>query len=137
MFEKLSIPSLSLLNKFSYGVDDALKRLLFRGCILMIDEMYLEKPAQYRLGEYLGERKEEEENLDKEIVAFRVVGLKQAIPFVVQAIAKVTFNGKWLTKKFSDNIVNLIEVGLCVQVIVTNNHSANVNTFSALIKIIF
>ena len=103
----------------------------------MIDEMYLEKPAQYRLGEYLGERKEEEENLDKEIVAFRVVGLKQAIPFVVQAIAKVTFNGKWLTKKFSDNIVNLIEVGLCVQGIVTNNHSANVNTFSALIKIIF
>ena len=68
---------------------------------------------------------------------FRVVGLKQPIPFVVQAIPKVTFNRQWLTKKFSDNIDNHKEVGLCVRSIVTDNHSANVNAFSALIKITF
>ena len=34
--------------------------------------------------------------------------------------------------KISDNIDNLIEIGLCVRGIVTNNHSANVNAFSAL-----
>ena len=34
--------------------------------------------------------------------------------------------------KISDNIDNLIEIGLCVRSIVTNNHSANVNAFSAL-----
>ena len=56
------------------------------------------------------------------------------MPFVVQAIPKVTFNGQWLAETFSDNIDNLIEFGLCVQGIVTNNHSADVNAFSALIK---
>ena len=67
---------------------------------------------------------------------FMVVGLKQSIPFVVQAIPEVIFNRHWLVKKISDNIDNLIEFGLCVRSIqVTVNHSANVNVFSALIKI--
>ena len=64
-----------------------------------------------------------------------VVELKQSILFVVQAIADITFNGQWLAKKFSDNIDILIEVGLCVRGIVTENHS--INTLSALIKITF
>ena len=65
-----------------------------------------------------------------------VVGLKQSIPFVVQAIPEVIFNGHWLVEKISDNIDNLIEFGLCVRSIqVTDNHSANVNAFSPLIKI--
>ena len=34
--------------------------------------------------------------------------------------------------KISDNIDNLAEIGLCVRGIVTDNHSANVNAFSAL-----
>ena len=48
-----------------------------------------------------------------------VVRLKQFTPFVVQAIPQpsqanpeVTFNGQWLAKKISDNIDNLIEIGL-------------------------
>ena len=41
-----------------------------------------------------------------------VVGLKQSIPFVVQAIPEVIFNGHWLVEKISDNIDNLIEFGL-------------------------
>ena len=51
-----------------------------------------------------------------------VVGLKQSIPFVVQVIPEVTFNGQWLTEKISDNIDNLIEIELCVRGIVTDNH---------------
>ena len=65
-----------------------------------------------------------------------VVGFKLPIPFVIQAIPEVTFNAQWLTEIFSDNIDNLIEFGLCVQGIVTDNHSANVNAFSTLIKIV-
>ena len=68
-----------------------------------------------------------------------VVQLKHSTPFVVQAIPQasqanpeVTFNGQWLAEKISDNIDSLIEIGLSVRVIVTDNHSANVNTFSAL-----
>ena len=63
-----------------------------------------------------------------------VVGFKLSIPFVVQAIPEVTFNGQWLTETFSDNSDNLIEFGLCVRGIVTDNHSANVNAFQVLIK---
>ena len=90
-------------------------------CILMIDEMYLPKSAQYQLGLYVGAEKE---------------WLKQSIPFVVQAIPEVIFNGHWLVEEISDNIDNLIEFRLCVRSIqVTVNHSANVNAFPALIKI--
>ena len=45
--------------------------------------------------------------------------------------------GQWLAKKISDNIDNLIEIGLSARGIVTDNHSANVNTFSALKNIQF
>ena len=78
---------------------------------------------------------DKEGNLYKGIVAFMVVGLKQPIPFVVQAFPEVTFNGQRLAEKISDNIDNLIEIGLCVRGIVTDNHSPNINKCSALIKI--
>ena len=68
-----------------------------------------------------------------------VVRLKQSAPSVVQAIpqasqanTEVTFNGEWLAEKISGNIDSLKEIGLCVRCIVTDNHSANVNAFSAL-----
>ena len=99
----------------------------------MIDEMYLKKSAQYQSREYEGVDKEA--NLYKGIVAFMVLGLKSSIPFVVQTISDVTFNGQWLAETFNDNIDNLIKFGFCIRGIVTDNHSANVNTFSALIKI--
>ena len=51
-----------------------------------------------------------------------VVGLRQLIPFVAQAIPEVTFNSQWPTEKISDNIDNLIEIGVCVQGIGTNSH---------------
>ena len=93
------MPSLSLLNKIQ-GCVDALKALrtlyekgsFSRDCILMIDEMYLQKSAQYHTGECVGV--DEESTLYKGIVAFVVVRLKQSVPFVVQAIPEVTFNGQ-------------------------------------------
>ena len=78
----------------------------------MIDEMYLQKSAQYQSGEYV-----EEGNLYKGIVGFMVVGLKLSIPFVVQFVV----HGQWLARKINDNADNLIEIGLCVQGIVTDN----------------
>ena len=62
-----------------------------------------------------------------------VVRLKQSIPFFVRAIPEVTFNGQWLAEKITDNIGNLTEIGLCVSVIVTANHTANINAFTTLI----
>ena len=46
-------------------------------------------------------------------ITFMVVGLKQFIPFVVQAIPEVIFNRHWLVEKI--NIDNLKEFGLCVR----------------------
>ena len=67
-----------------------------------------------------------------------VARLKQSTSFVVQAIpqpsqanTEVTFNGQWLAEKSSDNIDNLIEIGLSARSIVTGNHSDNVHAFSA------
>ena len=50
----------------------------------MVDEMYLQKATQYHGGEYVGA--DEEENLYKGIVAFMVVGLKESISYITQAI---------------------------------------------------
>ena len=87
----------------------------------MIDEIYLQKSAQYQLGEYV-----EEGNLCKGSFAFMVVGLKESIHLIVQTIPEVTFKGQWLAKKINNNIDNLKEIGLCVQGIVTNNISYKV-----------
>ena len=77
--------------------------------ILIIDEMYLQKSTQYQSGENEGVDKEGK--LYKGTVAFMVVGFKLSIPFVVQTIPEVKFNGQWLAETFIDNTDNLIEFG--------------------------
>ena len=92
--------SLPLLDKIQQGGVDALKALkIVHGkgsfscdCILMIDEMYLRKSAQYQSGEYEGVDKEG--NLHKGIVSFMVAGFKLPTPFAVKTIPEVTFNGQ-------------------------------------------
>ena len=61
----------------------------------------------------------------------------QAIPKASQANTEVTFNEQCLAGKISDNTNSLIETGLRVRVIVTNNHSADCNAFSTLKNIQF
>ena len=68
----------------------------------MIDEIYLQKSAQYQSVEYVGV--DEEGNFYIGIAASMVVGLKQSIPFVVQAIPEVTSNGQWLAKEIEIEI---------------------------------
>ena len=138
LLEKFPVPSISLLNKIQQGGVDSLKALkvlrekggISTDLILMVDEMYLHKAAQYQAGEYVGA--DEEGNLYKGIVAFMVVGLKQSTPFVVQAIPEVTFNGQWLCDKIASNIENLGNAGFCVRGLVADNHSSNVNAFTSL-----
>ena len=102
--------------------------------ILMVDEMYLQKSTQYQSGEYVGA--DTEGNLYKGIMAFMVVGLKQSIPFVVQAIPEVTFNSQWLCDNIATNIENLANTGFCVRGLVSDNHASNVNAF-AMLKSLF
>ena len=87
----------------------------------MIDQVYLQKSAQYQSGKNVAEG-----NLCTGIFVFLVVELKQSIPFLVQTIPEVTYNGQWLAEKISDNIDSLTEIRLCVQGIVTDNISYKV-----------
>ena len=90
------------MNKIQQGGVNSIKALkilrengkISNDCILMVDEMYLEKATQYHSGEYVGA--DDEGNLYKGIVAFMIVGLKESIPYIVQAIPEVKFSGKWL-----------------------------------------
>ena len=116
-FERFPMPYLSLLNKIQQGGVDmlnVLKTLHEKGsfscdCILVIDEMYLQKSVQYQSGEYMV-------GVDEEgITTFMVVGSKQSVPFTVQAIPEFIFNERWLVEKISDDGDTLIEFGLCVQ----------------------
>ena len=138
LLEKFPLPSISLLNKIQQGGVDSIKALkvlkekgeMSTDLILMVDEMYLQKAAQYQSGEYVGA--DEEGNLFKGIMAFMVVGLKESVPFVVQAIPEVTFNGQWLCEQIANNIENLANAGFCVRGLVSDNHSSNVNAFASL-----
>ena len=89
LLERFPMLSLLLLNKIQQGGVHALKALktvrekgsFSCDCILMINEMYLRKSAQYQSGECVGVG--EEGNLYKDVVAFMVVGFKLFISFVV------------------------------------------------------
>ena len=100
--------------------------------ILSVDEMYLQKEESYQAGTTVGAN--ENNVLYKGIVAFMVQGLRDNIPYVVQAIPEVTFDGKWLSKKIDENLKTLTDAGFCVRGVVTDNHSANVNAFDNLSK---
>ena len=63
----------------------------------MVDEMYLQKATQYQGGEYVDA--DEGGNLYKGIVAFMMVGLKESIQYIIQAIPEVTCTGQWLPEK--------------------------------------
>ena len=66
------------------------------------------------------------------MATFMVVGLKQSIPFAVQAIPEVTINGQRLCDKIASNIENLGNAGFRVRGLVADNHSHNVHAFTSL-----
>lgn len=68
--------------------------------------------AQYKAGKYVAA--DEEGDLYKRIFVVIVVGLRQSVPFLVQAIPKETSSGQCLCDKIVSNIENLGNVGFCV-----------------------
>ena len=61
-----------------------------------------------------------------------IVGLKQSVPHVIQAIPEVTITGEWLAEKISASLHSLAQTGFTVRGIVTDNHNSNVNAFKSL-----
>ena len=140
LLEKFPLPSFSLLNKLQQGGVDALKAIkllkdkgqMSKKVILIIDEMYLQKFADYQAGLYSGTSPDGQ--LYKGIVSFMITGLKKSVPYVVQSLPEVTFTGEWLAKKIAECITTLHEAGFSVRGVVTDDHSTNVNAYSSLRK---
>ena len=134
LLKKFPLPSISLLNKIQQGGVNSIKALkvprenskISKDCILMVDEMYLEKATQYH----------KELTMKDKIVAFMIVRLKESIPYIVPAISEVKCSGEWLADKMSNCIDDLISAEFCVRVIVTDNHASNVHAFSSLAAIL-
>ena len=118
LLEKFPLPSISTLHRIKAGGVDSLKaakKLREKGhissdVILMVDEMFLQKEAIYQNGDYVGE--DEEGELYKGIACFMIVGLKQSVPHVTQAIPEVTITGEWLAEKISASLYSLAQTVL-------------------------
>ena len=95
--------------------------------VLMADEMYLRKAAQYSGGTFVGA--DEEGNLYKGILNFMIVGLKQSVPLVIRSCPEISIHGDWVADEISKCLKDLLEIGFNVRVVVTDNHSTNVNAF--------
>ena len=82
--------------------------------------MFLQKWLQYMAGVRV--REDENADLYKGIVGFMIAELKKSIPYMIQAISEVTFNGKWLCEKIAENIQTLVDAGFRVRAVVSDNH---------------
>ena len=85
LLDEFSLPSISLLNKIKEGNIDALKaaKLLLenssisKDIVVLFDEMYLQKCAEYCGGDFFGSNINNE--LYKSIVCFMIIGLKENV----------------------------------------------------------
>ena len=105
LLKAMPFPSFSFLEKLHTERVDALKAtkiLLDNGkissdCVLLFDEMYLQKGANYQGGKYVGET--EDGKLYKGVICFMIVGLKESIPIVIKAIPETHIAGEWLKEE--------------------------------------
>ena len=78
LLRELPLPSTSVLKKLTSGEVDLLKvaklllekQTVFSDCVLIIDEMYLQKSVQYHSGDFVGQN--EEGNLFEGIVQWNL-----------------------------------------------------------------
>ena len=143
LLNELQHLSFSLLQKLTKGGIDPIKSLkvLLRQekvdsqCMLLIDEMYLQKACKYHGGKSYG--KDEHEEFYNGIVVFMVVGLRKSIPYVIKTLPETKINGEWLNPQIIESLCRLHTAGFYVRAINTDNHSVNVAAFSFLIARIF
>ena len=114
LLNELPLPSFSLLQKLTQGAIDPVKSLqvLLRQekvdsqCMLLIDEMYLQKSCQYHGGKFYG--KDEHGEFYNGIVVFMVVGLRKSIPYVLKTLPETKISGKWLNPQIIESLCSLL-----------------------------
>jgi hypothetical protein len=103
LLEEFPLPSLSYLKSLSKGGIDPLSGLLLllengsisADCVVLIDEMYLQKGVQYHGGSLIGA--DDDGNFYSGIVVFMVVSLKESIPFVIKACPEFQISGSMIS----------------------------------------
>ena len=103
-----------------------------RDIVLMFDEIYLQKEANYQGGDFIGA--DTDGTLYKGVVCFMIVGLKESVPIVIKAIPEVTIAGEWLKDEMLKSIEDLLALGFRVRAVVSDDHSSNVSAFNMVRK---
>ena len=127
-----------MLNKIQSGGVDALKAVkllheqgkISTDCVLMVDEMYHQKAAQYQNGEYVS--LSNDGDIFKGTLVFMIAGLKESVPYAIKAIPEVQYSGQSLATETAECIHSLGASGFNVRCVVNDNHFANVNSFKCL-----
>ena len=141
LLKELPLPLLSILKRLTSGEAGSLKisklllekQIVSSDCVLIIDEMYLQKSVQYHSGDFVGQDKEG--NLFKELVVFMIVSLKKSIPIVIRPVHKTKITAEWLKFEINKCILDLAEVRIKVRAVITDDHPSNINAFTRLHKI--
>ena len=129
---------MTVLKKLAAGGIEPLKTiklLLEEGkvdsdCILMLDEMYLQKCSEYSGGKYVGLG--EKYNFFKSILVFMIVSLKKSIPYVIKSCPQTEINGDIVFLEIKESLSALKSAGFNVRSIVADNHSTNVSRYGQL-----
>ena len=138
LLEQFPLPSFSLLKKINKGGVEPLKSVkcllnqnkIDKDVVLLMDEVYLQKEAQYQGGRMIGV--DNEGILYKGVMTFMIISLKKKFNFVIRAILEVKIEGKWLADHVGECITSLQENGFHVRGVVSDNHSTNISAFSHL-----
>ena len=121
LLNQMPFPSFSLLEKLHSGRINAMKAAKFlldngkmsRDIVMMFDEIYLQKEANYQGGDFIGA--DVDGRLYKGVVCFMIVGLKESVPIVIKAIPEVTIAGEWLKDEIIKSIEDLHALGFRVR----------------------
>ena len=89
-----SCPFLSILKKLTQAKLLLKKQTVSSDYVLIINEMYLQKPVQYHNDDFL--EQDAEENLFRGIVVFMIVSFKKSIPIATRSFPERKITGEWL-----------------------------------------
>ena len=136
LLKELPLPLLSVLKKSASGEVDSLKvakllpkkQTVSSDCVLIIDEMYLQKSVQYHSGDFV---RQDEEG----IVVFMIVSLKKSIQIVIRSLPETKITGKWLKCEINKCILDLAEGRFKVCAVITDDHPSNVYAFTRVHEI--
>ena len=101
-------------------------------CVLLVDEIYLQKSVQFHSGSFIG--RSEERTLYKGIVVFMIVSLKKSIPLEIKSSPDITITGEWLKSEIDECLYNLQKAGFYVRTVISDDHASNVRAFKLLLK---